>query len=79
LKSASRILKREADIIGTLTGSSDNGEFSRKTIINNVAPTQAAGGPANYKTIPPNAAFTSSGIKVSVPGRSTVFLVVEKL
>lgn len=62
----------------TLTGSSDNGEFSRKTIINNVAPTQAAGGPANYKTIPPNAAFTSSGIKVSVPGRSTVFLVVEK-
>ncbi|HSC52278.1 MAG TPA: hypothetical protein VLC98_01555 [Phnomibacter sp.] len=62
----------------TLSGSSDNGEFSRKTIINNVAPTQAAGGPADYKTIAPFSASTTGGIKVTVPGLSSVFLVVEK-
>ena len=61
-----------------LTGGGDNGEFSRKVVINNVSPTLAAGGPANYKTITPYGASAANGIKVNVPGRSAVYLVVEK-
>jgi hypothetical protein len=62
----------------TLTGSNDNGEFSRKTIINGVGPTLAAGGPANYKTVPANAAQTASGIRIDVPARSAIYMSIEK-
>jgi len=62
----------------TLTGGSDNGEFSRKTLVNDIGPSIASGGPANYKTINPYAASTAGGVKVFVPGRATVFLVVHK-
>jgi hypothetical protein len=62
----------------TLTGGGDNGEFSRKTIINGNGPTVASGGPSNYKTINPFAASAATGVKVTVPGRSALFLVVEK-
>lgn len=62
----------------TLSGSNDNGEFSRKTIINGVGPTLAAGGPANYHSIPANAAPTSGGIKVQLPARSAVYMAIEK-
>ncbi len=62
----------------TLTGSNDNGEFSRKTLVNGVGPTFASGGPANYQTIAANAAQTSGGIRVEVPARSAVYMVIEK-
>lgn len=62
----------------TLTGGGDNGEFSRKTIVNGSGPTVASGGPSNYKTTNPFAASTASGVKVTIPGRSAIFLVVEK-
>jgi hypothetical protein len=62
----------------TLTGSTDNGEFSRKTIVNAVAPTIAAGGPANYKTISPYAASATGTVRISVPARAVVCVVVEK-
>ena len=61
-----------------LTGGGDNGEFSRKTIVNGSGPNVASGGPANYKTVNPFAASTVNGVKVVVPGRSAIFLVVEK-
>jgi hypothetical protein len=62
----------------TLTGSNDNGEFSRKTIINGVGPTLAAGGPANYKTVPASAAQAATGIRVEVPARSAVYMSIDK-
>ncbi len=62
----------------TLTGDMDNGEFSRKTIVNGAGPSLAAGGPANYKTINPYAASASGNIRVIVPGRASVFLVIDK-
>lgn len=62
----------------TLTGGSDNGEFSRKVYVNGSGPTGVAGGPANYPTLSASAASTANGIKVTVPGRAAVFLAIDK-
>lgn len=62
----------------TITGASDNGEFSRKVIINGSGTTLAAGGPSDYKTINAFAADVSGGLRVTVPARAAVFMVVEK-
>lgn len=62
----------------TLTGGSDNGEFSAKTFVNGVGPSVASGGPSNYDTLNPYTASTANGIKVSIPARASVFLVIQK-
>ena len=62
----------------SLNGGGDNGEFSRKTIVNNTAPSIASGGPLNYKTIAPYSASAGESVRVTVTGRSSVFLVVDK-
>ena len=62
----------------TLTGGTDNGEFSRKVLVNGQGPALAAGGPANYTAIQPSSADITNGIKVTVPARGAVFLVVDK-
>ncbi|MBN8668269.1 MAG: alpha-L-arabinofuranosidase [Chitinophagales bacterium] len=62
----------------TLTGGGDNGEFSRKTLVNGTGTSLAAGGPANYKALSPYSAPTSNGIRVTVPARAAVFVVVAK-
>lgn len=61
-----------------LTGGGDNGEFSRKVLVNNAGPSLPAGGPSNYKTITPNTAIIENGIRVTVPAKGAVYLVVEK-
>jgi hypothetical protein len=62
----------------TLTGAGDNGEFSRKVVVNGEVSTNAAGGPANYKTLSARGASTSGGIRVVVPARAAVFMVIDK-
>lgn len=62
----------------TLTGGTDNGEFSRKTLVNGTGPTYASGGPANYPSLNANSALVSDGIKVNVPARAAVFLAIDK-
>jgi len=62
----------------TLSGGNDNGEFSRKVLVNGQGPAGAGGGTADYATIKSYAATTSNGIKVTVPARSVVYLVVDK-
>jgi hypothetical protein len=62
----------------TLTGSNDNGEFSRKVLINGNGPAGAAGGPADYASIKANAATAGFDVKISAPPRSVTFVVVEK-
>ncbi|HUR09811.1 MAG TPA: hypothetical protein VM012_00490 [Flavitalea sp.] len=61
----------------TLTGGTDNGEFSRKVLVNGIGPTEISGGPASYATLKANSALVPGAIKVSLPGRSVVFLVIE--
>jgi hypothetical protein len=62
----------------TLTGGTDNGEFSQKVFINGTGPTEVTGGPSNYADIKANSAVTSNGILVSVPSRGVVYLVIDK-
>jgi hypothetical protein len=63
----------------TLTGGTDNGEFSRKVFVNGQRPAEASGGPAgSYATIKPYSAPTSGGIKVSMPARSVAYIVIDK-
>ncbi len=62
----------------TLTGGTDNGEFSRKTLVNGITSAYASGGPANYKDLSPYSGSTANGIRVVVPGRGAVFMVVAK-
>ena len=63
----------------TLVPGTDNGEFSGKVIVNGKGPTEASGGPATeYTTINPYSASTSGGVKVEMPGRSVIYLVIGK-
>lgn len=62
-----------------LTGGTDNGEFSRKVIVNGTNPTEATGGPASsYTSIKAYAAPTAGGIKINLPPRSVAYLVIDK-
>ncbi|HRH50405.1 MAG TPA: alpha-L-arabinofuranosidase [Panacibacter sp.] len=62
----------------SLEGSTDNGEFSRKVIINGNGPSGEAGGPADYISIKAKSAVTTAGIKINVPARGAVCLVIDK-
>lgn len=62
----------------SLEGSNDNGEFSRKVLVNGSGPSLAAGGPAGYSTLKANSATTQNGIKITVPPLGAVCMVVEK-
>jgi hypothetical protein len=62
----------------TLTGGTDNGDFSRKTYINGVGPDGVAGGPPDYETIKANSSIIDSEIKVEVPALSMVVFLAEK-
>jgi hypothetical protein len=62
----------------TLEGENDNGEFSRKVKVNGVGTSGIAGGPPDYETIKARSSLTSKGIKVTVPARGGVFVVIDK-
>jgi hypothetical protein len=64
----------------SLEGGTDNGEFSRRVLVNGSGPAGDAGGPADYATLKARSAVTASGsgIRVTVPARGTVFMVVDK-
>ncbi|MFT3827268.1 MAG: T9SS type A sorting domain-containing protein [Chitinophagaceae bacterium] len=62
----------------TLTGSTDNGEFSRKVLVNDLGPSGAAGGPANYTDIKANSALANNDVRITLPARAAVFVLVEK-
>ncbi len=62
----------------SLEGSNDNGEFSRKVLVNGSGPAGVAGGPADYAALKANSAVTSAGIRVSIPARGAVFMVIDK-
>lgn len=62
----------------SLEGSNDNGEFSRKVLVNGSGPKGAAGGPSDYASLKALSAQTNKGIKVAVPAWGSVCLVVDK-
>ncbi|MGE5521509.1 MAG: alpha-L-arabinofuranosidase [Candidatus Dadabacteria bacterium] len=63
----------------TLTGGTDNGEFSRKVFVNGHGPTEISGGPAaEYSSLKPYSTNTTGGIKVSMPARSVAYMIIDK-
>ncbi len=62
----------------SLKGSNDNGEFSRKVLVNGNGPTGEAGGPISYHTIKALSSVTTNGLKVTIPARGAVFMTVDK-
>jgi hypothetical protein len=62
----------------TLTGGTDNGEFSGKVFVNGQGPSGANGGPDNYATLKPYSALTRNGIRLNIPSRSVTFMVIDK-
>jgi uncharacterized repeat protein (TIGR02059 family) len=62
----------------TLTGGTDNGDFSRKVFVNGIGTDEEGGGPDEYELIKAFAYQTEGGIKVDLPPRSVVYLMVEQ-
>ncbi|HEV9038678.1 MAG TPA: alpha-L-arabinofuranosidase [Puia sp.] len=62
----------------SLEGSDDNGEFSRKVAVNGDSTMAAAGGPADYAALRAFGASAKGGVRVMVPARGAVFLVVRR-
>ncbi len=62
----------------SLEGSNDNGEFSRKVLVNGNGPAGDAGGPVTYAALKARSAVTTGGIKVTVPAFGAVMIAVDK-
>ena len=62
----------------TLTGGNDNGDFLRKVFVNGKGPSGASGGPENYTTLKAYSATTQNGIKITVPSRCVINMVIDK-
>ena len=61
----------------TLTGGTDNGEFSLKVNINGATPTYATGGPVNFETIKARSTTVGGGVRITVPPRSVSYILTE--
>ena len=62
----------------TLTGGTDNGEFSRKVFVNGIGPTEPTGGPASvYKNLKALSSPIQGAMKVFMPARSVAYVVIE--
>ena len=62
----------------TLTGGTDNGNFSAKVYVNGVTTTAIAGGPENFLSIKAKSSLINGTIKIAVPKYGVVHLIVEK-
>jgi hypothetical protein len=62
----------------SLEGGNDNGEFSRKVSVNGDSTSAPAGGPSDYASLPAYEAAAADGIRVTVPARGAVFVVVGR-
>jgi hypothetical protein len=61
----------------TITGGTDNVEFSLKAIVNGQAPSLPSGGPPDFETIKPRSSSIAGGIKLAAPARSVTYMLVE--
>jgi hypothetical protein len=62
----------------TLTGGTDNGNYSRKVYVNGITTSTDAGGPENYETLKAKSTVVNGNIKLSLPKYSVTYLVVDK-
>ena len=62
----------------TLTGGTDNGDFSRKVFLNGIGTDEEGGGPDEYASILAHASKTDGGVTVSLPPLSVVYLMVDR-
>jgi hypothetical protein len=62
----------------TLTGGSDNGDFSGQVYVNGTGPATPTGGPLNYSTLNAWSAPLTGTINLAVPARSVVYLMTDK-
>ncbi|MCF8226749.1 MAG: T9SS type A sorting domain-containing protein [Bacteroidales bacterium] len=62
----------------TLTGGTDNGDFSRQVLINGVETDEEGGGPDNYESIKAHASKTRNGITLHLPSLSVVYVMIDK-
>lgn len=62
----------------TLTGGGDNGDFSPKVYVNAIGPAETTGGPPAYKQIKAYAVAAQAEIKLDLPARASVYLVIDK-
>ena len=62
----------------TLTGGTDNGEFSGKVFVNGKGPAYDSGGPSDYSTLNAYSAITGNGIFLKIPAGAVVYLVMDK-
>jgi len=60
-----------------LTGGNDNGDFSRKVLINGIETDEQGGGPDEYASIKAYATETDGGILVDLPARGVVYLMID--
>jgi hypothetical protein len=61
----------------SLTGGTDNGEFSLKVFANGTGPTLSSGGPPDLQAVKARSALIGSGVKVTLPARSVQFILIE--
>ena len=62
----------------TLTGDNDNGQFSRKVLVNGNGPSGISGGPANYAGIKANSSQSNNNVLITAPPYSASFVIVER-
>ena len=63
--------------IYTLTGGTDNGDFSLKVNVNGETSTWLAGGPPDVENIPSRSSLITDGIKIIAPKKSVTYILVE--
>ncbi len=61
----------------TLTGGTDNGEFSRKVYVNGNSTSTDGGGPENYESIKPKSSAIHGNIKLFLPKYSVIHILVD--
>jgi len=61
----------------TLTGGSDNGEFSQKVFVNGKGSEYASGGPPDVESIKPLSATASGSIRINSPAYSVEYILIE--
>ena len=62
----------------TLTGGTDNGNFSGQVYVNGTGPSTSTGGPLTYASLNAYSAALSGTIKMTVPPLSVIYLVADK-
>jgi hypothetical protein len=62
----------------TLTGGTDNGNFSAQVLVNGKGPSTPGGGPSGYATLKAYSAPLDGTIRIAVPPLSVVYLVADK-